>query len=96
MLSEDALSVLERHEADIILSNLPHTLTEGVLSRLGSKTFRRALIAVHENDDVQQLTRAAQGLSLNLLFTLNEDDFTPPQPFKSSLILATPHAACVD
>ncbi|CAA9580683.1 MAG: hypothetical protein AVDCRST_MAG86-2753 [uncultured Truepera sp.] len=96
VLSEDALGVLERHEADVILSNLPHTLTEGVLRRLGSKTFRRALIAAHENDDVQQLARVAQGLSLKLLLTLNGDDFSPPQPFKSHLILATPHAACVD
>lgn len=96
VLEEDALSVLERHEAEVILSNLPHTLTEGVLRRLSRKTFRRALIAVHENDDVQQLARVAEGLNLKFLFTLNEHDFTPPQPFRSKLILATPQAACVD
>ncbi len=91
VLEEDALGVLERLEADVILSNLPHPLTEAVLRRLSRKTFRRALIAVHERDDVQRLARVAEGLSLELLFTLNEHDFTPPQPFRSNLILATPH-----
>ncbi len=91
VLEEDALGVLERLEADVILSNLPHPLTEGVLRRLGLKTFRRALIAVHERDDVQRLARVAEGLDLKFLFTLNEYDFTPPQPFRSKLIVATPH-----
>lgn len=92
VVQEDALGVLERLEAEVILSNLPHTLTKGVLRRLGRKTFRRALIAVHERDDVQQLARTAEGLSLEPLVTLEEHDFTPPQPFKSKLVLATPHA----
>ncbi len=90
VLQEDALDVLARTETDIILSNLPHALTGAVLTRLNRKAFRRTVIAVHERDDVQQLARVAEGLSLKSLLTLDEHDFTPPQPFKSELILVTP------
>ncbi len=89
VLQEDALNVLECYDADIVLSNLPHTLTDAVLRRLSLKTFCRAVIAVHERDDVQRLAQVANGLNLELLVSLDEHDFTPPQPFKSKLILAT-------
>ena len=90
VLQEDALGVLERLEADIILSNLPHTFTEAVLARLNRKTFRRAVVAVYARDDVELLAHEAGNLILHPLLTLDEDDFTPPQPFKSKLILVTP------
>lgn len=90
VLQADALEALGRTDADIILANLPHTLTEAVLACLGEKTFRRALIAVHEGDDVARLERVAGGrLRLEPLFTLAGDDFTPPQPFGSRMVRAT-------
>ncbi len=90
VLQEDALDVLARTEADIILSNLPHALTGAVLTRLNRKTFRRAVVAVHERDDLKVSARAAETLILKPLTTLDERDFTPPQPFKSKLMLVTP------
>ena len=90
VLQEDALDVLARSEADIILSNLPYALTGAVLTRLNHKTFRRAIVAVHERDDVKLLTHEAENLILEPLLTLDEHDFTPPQPFRSKLILITP------
>ena len=90
VLQVDALAVFGRTEADVILANLPHTLTHAVLARLSEKTFRHALIAVHEGDDAARLERAAGGrLRLEPLFTLAGDDFTPPQPFGSRLVRAT-------
>ena len=87
----DALEVLERLEFDVLLTNLPHTLTEAVLKRLSAKTFRRAVLAVHEADDLGQLTAlAGGGLRLTPLLTLNKNDFTPPQPFRSKLIQVVP------
>jgi len=91
VLQEDALAVLEGLEFDLLLANLPHTLTEAVLKRLSLKTFRRAVLAVHEADNLEQLTALAGGrLKLTPLLTLDKNDFTPPQPFRSKLLLAVP------
>ena len=92
VLQADALAVLRRLGADIILSNLPHTLTPHVLELLSYKTFRRALVAVHEQDDLSELANAARGrLELTPLLILENRDFTPPQPFRSRLLQVTRH-----
>ena len=88
VISGDALTTLEAVEADIISSNLPHTLTRAVLEKLGHKTFRRALIAVHGQDALNFSN--VESLRLEPLLTLFEHDFTPPQPFRSKLVLVTP------
>jgi 16S rRNA A1518/A1519 N6-dimethyltransferase RsmA/KsgA/DIM1 with predicted DNA glycosylase/AP lyase activity len=89
VVQDDALAVLGRLEFDVLLANLPHTLTGAVLTRLSVKTFRRAVLAVHEADDLTQLTASAGGhLRLTLLVTLVESDFIPPQLFRSKLVLA--------
>ena len=91
VVQDDALAVLERLEFDVLLANLPHTLTTAVLKRLSRKTFRRAVLAVHEADDLAQLTAPAGGsLRLTPLLTLDKNDFTPPQPFRSKIVLAVP------
>ncbi len=89
VLQEDALNVLGRQGFDVLLSNLPHTLTAGVLKRLRGKSFVRALVAVHEGDALRTL-EALSGHTASLLLTLDEDDFRPPQPFKSKVIVLTP------
>ena len=91
VLQEDALGVLERLDADIILSNLPHALTTGVLKILSRRAFRRALVAVHVEDDIEALARLLGGrYELTPVVTLEETDFTPPQPFRSKILLITP------
>ena len=89
VISGDALAALEALEVDIILSNLPHALTAAVLERLNRKTFTRALVAVHEKDDIDAFSNAFNRLRREPLFTLFERDFTPPQPFCSKLIRVT-------
>ncbi len=91
VLQEDALAVLERLDADVILSNLPHALTTDVLKILRRKAFRRALVAVHADDDVGALSRLLGGkYRLEPVLTLEKADFTPPQPFRSKVLLLTP------
>lgn len=91
VLQEDALEVLERLEADVILSNLPHPLTEGVLDILARKTFRRALVAVHAEDDDGALLGLLGGrYRLEPVLTLERADFTPAQPFRSRVLEVTP------
>lgn len=91
VVQKDALHVLAALEADVILSNLPHALTPGVLRILSRKTFTRALVAVHTEDDAATLRGAAGGrLRLEPFLTLAETDFTPPQPFRSRVLEVTP------
>lgn len=86
----DALEALEDCPAEVILSNLPHALTVPMLIRLARKPFRCAVVAVREDDALTELQAVAgAALELTPLVTLNEDDFTPPQPFKSKLMLVT-------
>lgn len=92
VLQNDALRVLERLEFDVLLSNLPFGLTMGVLERLRQKTFTRALVAVHEEEDLGTL-ETLSGYNFTPFLTLDEDDFAPPQSFKSKLILVTPKLA---
>ena len=84
----DALVALDEVAADVILSNLPYALTHNVLASLNRKTFMRAVVAVREDDDIDTLG-AEFGLRLEPLVTLLERDFTPPQPFRSQLLLVT-------
>lgn len=93
VLQADALEVLGNLEVDVVLSNLPSALTGAVLQKLNDKAFGRALLAVHENDDLSSLAQMANGLQLILLIPLERDAFTPPQPFRSKLLLATPRQA---
>lgn len=91
VLQHDALEVLERLHADVILSNLPQALTSGVLKVLSRKTFKRALVAVHVQDDVEALSRLmGERYRLEPFLTLKETDFTPAQPFRSSVLRITP------
>lgn len=86
----DALEALDKCPAEVILSNLPHTLTAPVLAHLATKPFRRAVVAVRQDDALAAL-QAMVGAALELtpLVALEEGDFTPPQPFKSKLVLLT-------
>lgn len=89
VVSGDALTYLEGLTADVILSNLPHTLTTAVLARLDRKTFRCAVVAVHKEDDLDAFRDIFSKLRLEPLLTLDKRDFTPPQPFSSRLLRVT-------
>ena len=83
--------MLERLQADVILSNLPHALTTDILKILSRKTFKQALVAVHAEDDVAALSRLLGGkYRLESILTLEKVDFTPTQPFRSLVLKVTP------
>ena len=93
VLEADALAVLRDGTFDVVVSNLPFFLTEGILEILGDKarhhSFKRAVMSVH-NDDVFGPERPYHAaLHIRELCVLQEDDFFPRQPFLSKLILVT-------
>lgn len=90
VLQGDALEVIGNCPAEVILSNLPHQLTARVVARLAHTLFERAVIAVHDDDALADLRSLSGGtLQFTSLITLDEADFTPPQPFKSKLVQVT-------
>jgi len=82
----DALEALDGLHFEVLLSNLPHALTKPLLKRLREKRFQRALVAMHEDENLEALEN---GLRLEPLRVLHERDFSPPQPFKSKLVRVT-------
>ncbi|MDZ7705874.1 MAG: rRNA adenine N-6-methyltransferase family protein [Trueperaceae bacterium] len=98
VIEDDARQVLPKLRFDVLLSNLPHTLTGDVLARLRDRvrrgqTFRRALVAAHCSDDLANRDEVGGVFEVRFVGALKEDDFTPPQPFGSSLYLLTPLAS---
>ena len=93
VLEADALQVLRDGTFDVVVSNLPFDLTEGVLEILAAKAashgFRRAVLAVH-NDDAFGHRPCHAALRISPLCVLQHDDFAPRQPFLSKLVLVTP------
>ena len=96
VLQVDALQVLRDGTFDVVVSNLPFDLTESVLQILAAKApsrgFRRAVLSVH-NDDAFGHRPYHAALHIRPLCVLQEDDFSPRQPFLSKLVLVTPRDA---
>jgi TIR domain/Ribosomal RNA adenine dimethylase len=87
VLEVDALKALKELPCDILVSNLPFFLTEGILTILSEKQFKRAVMSVHFDDQFEMFE---EKLKFSTLSVLEEDDFFPRQPFKSKLILVEP------
>ena len=77
----DALEVLARDRYDVVLSNLPRSLTGEVLDRLPLTTFRIAIVAVPTGFE---LDRWGDRLRIMPLATAYGDDFIPPQPYETT------------
>lgn len=87
VLEVDALKALAELPCDILVSNLPFFLTDGILAFLAEKQFKRAVMSVRADDVFDSF---AGKLSITTIATLVEEDFFPRQPFPSKVILVTP------
>ena len=95
----DALAALRSGvRFGVLLCNLPHFLTPPLLDALSALAvetpprFTRAVIAVRADDALGGGKHAA-ALAFTELCVLDEEDFTPRQPFASRLMLCTPRGA---
>lgn len=87
VLECDALEALRGLPCDVLVSNLPFFLTKGVLDILTTKSFKRAVMSVHCEDDLRDYAKL---LRIQTLTVLDEEDFFPRQPFASKLVLVEP------
>jgi 16S rRNA A1518/A1519 N6-dimethyltransferase RsmA/KsgA/DIM1 with predicted DNA glycosylase/AP lyase activity len=68
---------------DVLLCNLPTHVTESVIAVLPDLTFRTAVLSVGTFDG---LNRLSGQLRYEILAHIEGDDFTPPQPGRSTLV----------
>lgn len=82
----DALSLLRNIRCDVLLSNLPASVTESLLDLLPALPPRTAVIAVGEDTILEKLKPK---FTYEIVTTIGGNDFHPPQPVQSRLIKAT-------
>ncbi len=76
VLQGDALALLTRLPCDVLLSNLPSSLTPALAELLPTLGFRVAVVTV---PTIKQMERLHEAFTLKLVTVLHEDDFQPRQ-----------------
>jgi predicted O-methyltransferase YrrM len=83
ILQGDALEIIQSMTFDVLIGNLPNTVTESLLRLMPSLSFRTAVLAVGESSDVDQL---GHSFSWSEVTRITGDDFLPPQPGVSRIV----------
>jgi predicted O-methyltransferase YrrM len=87
VLHGDALGIIRESSFDVLIGNLPHAVTTSLLKLLPSLSFRTAVLAVAESEDLDSL---GAGFSWSEIARTTGDDFLPPQPSVSRLVKVVP------
>jgi predicted O-methyltransferase YrrM len=87
VIQGDALEIIQSLSFDVLIGNLPNTITESLLKLLLRLSFRTAILAVGESTDLDQLGSA---FSWSEVTRISGDDFLPPQPSASRIVRVTP------
>lgn len=83
VLQGDALELIPAIPSDVLIGNLPNTVTESLLKLLPRLSFRTAILAVGESTDLDQLGTA---FAWSEVTRITGDDFLPPQPSVSRVV----------
>lgn len=83
VLQGDALELLRAVPCDVLISNLPHDVTEDLLFVLPEIPFRTAVLAVDQSTD---LSVARRYFTCREVARITGDDFVPPQAGVSRVI----------
>jgi 16S rRNA A1518/A1519 N6-dimethyltransferase RsmA/KsgA/DIM1 with predicted DNA glycosylase/AP lyase activity len=87
VLRGDALEIVQRVSCDVLISNLPHAVTESLLGLMPGLSFRTAVLAVGESANLDQL---GSRFSWSEITKITGDDFIPPQPCVSRIVKIVP------
>jgi Ribosomal RNA adenine dimethylase len=87
VMQGDALEIIQNVLFDVLISNLPDTVTESLIGLLPGLSFRTAILAVGESTDLDQLGRV---FSWSEVTRISGDDFLPPQPSVSRIVKIVP------
>jgi predicted O-methyltransferase YrrM len=87
VLQGDALEIIESFSFDVLIGNLPNTITESLLKLMPRLSFRTAVLAVGESTDLDQL---GSTFSWSEITRISGGDFLPPQSTVSRIVRVTP------
>jgi Ribosomal RNA adenine dimethylase len=79
----DALEIIHTMQFDVLIGNLPHRVTESLLSIIPGLSFRTAVLAVGETTDLDQL---GGDFLWSEVTRITGDDFLPPQSDVSRVV----------
>jgi 16S rRNA A1518/A1519 N6-dimethyltransferase RsmA/KsgA/DIM1 with predicted DNA glycosylase/AP lyase activity len=87
VLQDDALEIIRSMSFDVLIGNLPHAVTESLLTLMPSLSFRTAVLSVSESSDLDKLGAAFSWVEVA---RITGDDFLPPQPSVSRIVRVVP------
>jgi 16S rRNA A1518/A1519 N6-dimethyltransferase RsmA/KsgA/DIM1 with predicted DNA glycosylase/AP lyase activity len=87
VIQGDSLEVISTLSFDVLIGNLPHTVTESLIKLMPRLSFRTAILAVGESTDLEVLVPA---FSWSEVTRNTGDDFLPPQPSVSRIVKIVP------
>jgi len=86
VIQGDALAILPTVSCDVLLSNLPSTLTPALVELLPNLNFRLALVTVPSIERLQALEKFFRLESVTML---EPDDFQPQQAARAEVVRVT-------
>lgn len=92
VMQGNALEVIHSFSFDVLIGNLPNSVTESLIELMPSLSFRTAILAVGESTDLDQLGSA---FSWTEITRTAGDDFLPPQPSVSRIVKVVPAKSCL-
>ena len=87
VIQGNALEIIQSVSFDVLIGNLPNTVTESLLKLMPNLSFRAAILAVGESTDLDKLGSA---YSWSEVTRIAGDDFLPPQPSVSRIVRVVP------
>jgi 16S rRNA A1518/A1519 N6-dimethyltransferase RsmA/KsgA/DIM1 with predicted DNA glycosylase/AP lyase activity len=87
LVQGDALEIIHTMQFDVLIGNLPHRVTESLLTIIPGLSFRTAVLAVGETTDLNQL---GGDLAWSEVTRITGDDFLPPQSGVSRVVRIVP------
>lgn len=87
VIQGDALEIIHQVSFDVLISNLPHAVTESLLKLMPGLSFRTAVMAVGESADLDSLGSA---FSWSEVTRITGNDFSPPQLSVSRIVKVVP------
>jgi 16S rRNA A1518/A1519 N6-dimethyltransferase RsmA/KsgA/DIM1 with predicted DNA glycosylase/AP lyase activity len=88
VIQGDALTVITELPCDVLISNLPSSITQKVIEKLPEMSARTVVMATGDNNSFEKICKY---YSCEFVVSIGGDDFQPPQPVQSHIIKLTRH-----
>ena len=86
VIQGDALTVITRLQCDVLISNLPSSITQKVIEKLPELSVRTVVTATGDSNSFESVRKY---YSREFVVSVGGDDFQPPQPGESHIIKLT-------